>query len=323
VKILNDARSYAAAISAAWHKSVEDTLEVAKLCAQADRELAAAAKAQMLQQLPFQAPTFSKLVKIGNDPRLHTAEMLPRLPASFSSMYEIALCSDPQLEQAIDSGMLHPGATREEIEAVRKLPARSKRATLPPFEDELAQEDEAPTSKIERVCFAELHVPHDFPDEQGEKLTEDLTRIAEAFGIELVRRLTSKERAEARYDKSLLQWWQRQTRVARKLARQRINVLKRDARRQNKKWAYAVDETEINCTDGWGRIVEVYEFLGLEDEVDDLRAKVESLTQPPDLPTILSERQSQDGIEFGRPYRDLSSKRLAKCKAETESEDVE
>ena len=262
---------------------------MARLCAQADKELSPAEKAQLIQQLPFKAPTFSKLVKIGNDPRLRSDDMRARLPNSFSTMYEIALFSDPQLEEAIESGVLHADASRADIEAVRKAPRR-KRATLPLFdEDEVVQEDKAaPSSNIDRVCFAEFHVPRDFPSEQRERLAEELTRIAEAYGIELVRKLTPEERAEAQYDRSLHEWWQRQTQVARKLARHRINELKREARRRNKKWVYEADETEINCTDGWGRIGEVYEFLGLEDELDDLRAEVELLTQPPELPAELT-----------------------------------
>ena len=141
MKILNNPESYAAAISAAWHKSVENTLEVARLCAQADKELSPAEKAQLIQQLPFKAPTFSKLVKIGNDPRLRRDDMRPRLPPSFSTMYEIALCSDPQLKEALESGALHSEASRADIEALRKAP-RCKRATLAPFdEDDVVQED--------------------------------------------------------------------------------------------------------------------------------------------------------------------------------------
>lgn len=324
MKIPNNPESYAAAISAAWHKSVENTLEVARLCAQADKELSPAEKAQLIQQLPFKAPTFSKLVKIGNDPRLRSDDMRRRLPPSFSTMYEIALCSDPQLKEGLESGALHSEASRADIEALRKVPRR-KRATLPLFEeDEVVQEDKAaPSLKIDRVCFAELLVPRDFPREQRERLAEELRRIAEAYGIELVQKLTPEERAEAQYDRSLHEWWQRQTQVARKLARRRINELKRAARRRNKKWAYAADETEINCTDGWFRIEEVYEFLGLEDELDDLRGKVESLTPAPELPKVLSERMSQDPAEFEFPKKTLFSKNIANFDFEKEFENVE
>jgi hypothetical protein len=300
VKTLNDATSYAAAITAAWHKSVEAALEVAKLCAEANKELSPADKAEMLQQLPFKAPTFSKLVKIGNDWRLHAADMLPRLPSSFSSMYEIALCSDPQLEKAIESGVLHPGATREEIEAVRKTAVHPRRATLREFDGEPADETR-PLSKVERICFAELHVPEDFPPEQGERLAADLTRLAESYGIELVRRLTPEEQAEVRYGNALNAFARRWEGLGRKLARRRINELKRQARQNNKKWGFKPDEVEINATDGWDRIEEVMAFVGLEAEMDELRAKAESLAEAPGMPAELGEQS--DPVELWLPKK--------------------
>ena len=67
MKVFNNPSSYATAISAAWNKSVDNILEAAKLCAEADKELSASEKAELFEQLPFEAPTFSRLVKIGND----------------------------------------------------------------------------------------------------------------------------------------------------------------------------------------------------------------------------------------------------------------
>jgi hypothetical protein len=63
--------------------------------------------------VPFDRATFSKLVKIGNDPRLAT--IAPRLPQSFSTLYELSKFDDIQLEAAIKSGAVHPAVTRSEI----------------------------------------------------------------------------------------------------------------------------------------------------------------------------------------------------------------
>jgi hypothetical protein len=304
VKTLNNLASYASAISAAWHKSVENTLEAATLCAEADKELSSQEKAQLIEQLPFEAPTFSKLVKIGNDPRLRSEEMRPRLPPSFSTLYEIALCSDTQLERALVSGALHPGATRSDIEVVRKAPRRPKRATLQLFGDGEPKKNEVvgPQSKIERMRFAEVHVPIDFSPEQGERLEEELTRVAESYGISVVRCLTIEERAEQRYGKAFNAFVKRWESIGRRLARQRINELKRQTRKRNKKWGFAPDETELDGQ-GWDRIEEVFNYVGLEDEFEDLRAEAEALANAPELPAELSNASSTHPDEFELPKK--------------------
>ena len=326
MKILNDPEGYAAAISAAWNKSVESILEVARLCAEADKQLSAGQKAELLEQLPFEAPTFSKLVKIGNDARLRSDDMRSRLPPSYSIMYEVALCSGSQLEHAIESGALHSGASRSEIEAVRKAPPTAKRATLPLFDDvqrESVAAGGAPSLQIERVCFAELYTPRDYPPEQRERLAEELTRVAESYGIELVRRLTPEERAEVRYGKALNAFADRWTRAGRKLARQRINDLKRNRRQQNKRWGFAPDETELDLNAGWDRIEEVFDFLGLEDEIDGLRAQAEALAKAPDLPAELAEPIPTDQTHVTQPDRRIAPDPLADWNFENDLENFE
>ena len=52
-------------------------------------------------------------MRIGDDPRL--AIIAPRLPQSFSTLYELSKFDDVQLETAIKSGAVHPAVTRREI----------------------------------------------------------------------------------------------------------------------------------------------------------------------------------------------------------------
>ena len=60
--------------------------------------------------------TFGKATKIGNDRRLEA--FAPRLPQSFSTLYELAKFDDAQFDAAIKSGAVHPAVTRGEILAL-------------------------------------------------------------------------------------------------------------------------------------------------------------------------------------------------------------
>jgi hypothetical protein len=104
---------FAGRITTCWHKTSEAILELAHICADADHQLPASAKKALIARLPFNRATFSKLVKIGNDPRLAT--IAPRLPQSFSTLYELSKFDDIQLEAAIKSGAIHTAVTRSEI----------------------------------------------------------------------------------------------------------------------------------------------------------------------------------------------------------------
>ena len=100
-------------IVACWHKTTAAILELARACADADQQLAGPAKQALIAKLPFDRATFSKLVKIGSDPRLATIAL--RLPQSFSTLYELSKFGDVQLAAAIKSGAVHPAVTRSEI----------------------------------------------------------------------------------------------------------------------------------------------------------------------------------------------------------------
>jgi hypothetical protein len=103
----------ASRIMTCWHRTTEGILELARVCANADQQLAGPAKHALIAKLPFDRATFSKLVKIGNDPRLAT--IAPRLPQSFSTLYELSKFADVQFDAAIKSGAVHPAVTRSEI----------------------------------------------------------------------------------------------------------------------------------------------------------------------------------------------------------------
>jgi hypothetical protein len=107
-------------ISAAWYKSVHQILCCAKECANARKLFTKAELRLLFLELPFQSQTrFSTLVTIGNDRRLK-GEIQKLLPPSPSTIYQIALLDDEQLELAKRKHLIRPDVTREEIIDFRK-----------------------------------------------------------------------------------------------------------------------------------------------------------------------------------------------------------
>ena len=282
MKTLHDKDSYATAIAAAWNKSLDSILDAASLCAQADEALSSAEKADLLAQLPFAAPTFSKLVKIGNDSRLRREDVRRHLPPSYSIIYEAALLSDGQLRQAIADGVLHPEAKRTEVQACAATSERVLRARLPLFDDE--PDKTVPAKKKEMgVCFAELRIPSDFSAEDRARLENELLRVAESFGIEFVRRLTPEERFEGGYLKRMNAFSRRWVRYGLQLTRQRVQEVKKARTRGGKKWGFAPDETYLDAFAGWTEIEQVLDLIGIADELEDIRRRAEQLAKAPEF----------------------------------------
>ncbi len=61
---------FASRIVACWHETTAGILELARACADADKQLAGPAKKSLIANLPFDRATFCRLVRIGNDPGL-------------------------------------------------------------------------------------------------------------------------------------------------------------------------------------------------------------------------------------------------------------
>ena len=58
-------------IGESWRRGVQATMDVARLCAEANERLTTAQKkSELMPNLPFGEPTFSKFVQIGTDTRL-------------------------------------------------------------------------------------------------------------------------------------------------------------------------------------------------------------------------------------------------------------
>ena len=243
MKILNDPNTYATKIAAAWTRGVQSILDAAALCADADASLSKDKKVELLAQLPFAAPTFSKLVQIGSDQRLATPELRGLLPPSYSIMYEVHLLDDEQLTRAVRDGVLHPEAKRSDIEALRHT--RIPRARLPLNEEEEPKcAHKRSRQKLRGRIYAEIRVPEDYAADECTRLEAALLQLIERHGVELVTRLTPEERVEARHHKAMNDFHTRWVRIGRKLTRQRVNGLKRAKRARGERWSFLPDE---NC----------------------------------------------------------------------------
>jgi hypothetical protein len=311
---LHDTNSYAVAISAAWTQSVDSILDAASLCAEADERLSSVEKAALLAQLRFSESKFSKLVKIGNDPRLREEEVRRLLPASYSIMYEFALLSDEQQRSAIVDGVLHDEAKRSEVEACRVAPDRVVRAKLPLFDEVVEKAVPAKKKKEAGICFAELRMPSDFPAEAREQLERDLLRVAESHGVELVRHLTREERWEAQYLKRMNAFARRWEQIGLQLTRQRVKELQRACKKRNEKWGFFWDETDLDHMASWPDIERVLGVLAIPDEYEGIRDRAEHLANMPDIDPPPGYEQAPISLPPQRKPRQITSDKFSDWK---------
>src|SRR6478672_13822855 len=101
-------QDYAEAIKSCWRKTTESVLETASLCAEASEKLKNQDKAALIKNLDFSSATFSKLVKIGRDPRLRSDPIKSLLPPNYSIVYSVAKLPADDLDQAIKDHIISP-----------------------------------------------------------------------------------------------------------------------------------------------------------------------------------------------------------------------
>ena len=123
-------------INTSWFRSVKEIYETGHECAEAQERLGPEARRVLLNKLPFNASTFSKLVQIGNDQRI--PKIINHLPPSFTSIYCITQLSTEELKAGLRAGIVKPDATREQIQQLRgnawstEATARAKPSTRAP-----------------------------------------------------------------------------------------------------------------------------------------------------------------------------------------------
>ena len=126
-------QDYAKAINSSWHKTTDSVLETARLCAEAEKKLRPEEKNKLFKDLDFNKATFSKLAKIGSQPRLQTEAVKSLLPPNYTIVYEVAKLPESDLQVAIKEGVISPKMLRSDLDAwlekrMGKVPTSESRA---------------------------------------------------------------------------------------------------------------------------------------------------------------------------------------------------
>ena len=118
--ILSNARSpqeFEALIQGAWQKETGRILEVGKLLLQAREQLLPAVFKGL--RLPFKARMAQMLAKIAANPVLADPANHGSLPPCWRTLYELTKVPSNELRSAIDTGLVHPGMQRKDVNSLR------------------------------------------------------------------------------------------------------------------------------------------------------------------------------------------------------------
>jgi hypothetical protein len=119
---------YATRIGDGWRRATQGVMDVARVCFEASERLTVSQKKELVQQLPFKEPTFSKLGRIGKDTRLHAPELERLLPPHYSIVYLLTKLADDELEAAVKEDMINPDMKRADLQ---KWLSSRRRAHVP------------------------------------------------------------------------------------------------------------------------------------------------------------------------------------------------
>lgn len=111
---------WAAEIRAAHKQSCESILKIGRTLIGAKKALEHGTFEKMIERdLPFDATTAQRLMKIARDRRLTKAARVQLLPMAWGTLYELTKLPDAAFEEAVASGAIHPQMTREQAKMVR------------------------------------------------------------------------------------------------------------------------------------------------------------------------------------------------------------
>ena len=232
-------------------------LETARLCAEVEKKLRPEEKNKLFKDLDFNKATFSKLAKIGSQPRLQTEAVKSLLPPNYTIVYEVAKLPELDLQVAIKEGIISPKMLRSDLDAwIEKRMGK------------------VPTSDSEHAkIIATVEVPSDYDPKKQALLEKALEKLQAQFGFSLERPRDPEEmafnRMAARVDDHI-----------RKEARRFIHTLKTSriqsagrisaAERKNI-WPFSDDEIAIAPDATWEQVKAALELVGNADEFERLR----------------------------------------------------
>ena len=258
---------YLKEISAGCYETTRSILAVAKTCADANAQLHADEKRELLHELPFGASVFSKLAKIGADPRLKKQAVAKLLPPNYSTIYEVSHLSDTRLADAVRGKILTPQASRAQIVSfVQNQNGGEERQDM--------------GADSHKALLAEIRLPKDISKPQVAKIVRWLQNLNEEspgsviFGSDLPayeRQLNRLQTLMGKREKMVVSKMRSQL-------RKRISGMRKDKTRGHK-WGYNADETDLNVpvNELPERILEVLSTLGLETDYDAIYREADKL----------------------------------------------
>ena len=112
------------AITTSWQRQVRDVIATGHLLIRAHDDLInvhGAWSSMVRNDLPFNIKTAIKLMAIARHPVLSKGSHGNRLPASWTTLYQLSLIDPPTLKRLITSGAVNSRTERSDIERMRRI----------------------------------------------------------------------------------------------------------------------------------------------------------------------------------------------------------
>lgn len=162
---------FASKITNRWRDAVSSILETATLLKQAKASLGNDREWNILvSKLPFTRPTAVKLLQIASNDYL--PKVSNQLPPYWTTIYELSSKSKEELDEGIDSRVVHPEADLKSI--VDFYSSKSVRTTT-------LRKDKQSNDKSLGTIF----VPNDFDVSQLDNLQKDIEKLQKKYGLTL------------------------------------------------------------------------------------------------------------------------------------------
>jgi hypothetical protein len=285
---------YAECIQATWQEATESIMVVARLCAQANKQLGPDEKKRLLKLLPFSLPVFSKLAQIGGDDRLFQQDVQRLLPPNYSIIYSIGQLDDKELKAAIQEGVIAPDLKRTELAEWVK---NNNPSSVNPNK----------LLTISEEFFAASRLPENISTQQIEQLNSILEKISSQFGAQIIRPRNT-------YGQRMQRWQDQVMKRMRRSARQIVRESKRRCNQKGRKWGFHWDEVHIDEFADRDRIWEVLDTVGRSDEFLPLEHEAYAAIDPPTPTKYFAGIQVDDQNQFKEVADQLAKKKETRCR---------
>jgi hypothetical protein len=127
-KAVKTRAQWAAEICAAHKQSIEGILKMGRTLIAAKDALEHGSFQKMIDHdLPFDASTAQRLMKIARDPRIANAARVQLLPMAWGTLYELTKLPDAAFAAAVESGAITPQTTRAEASQLVRIQVSESR----------------------------------------------------------------------------------------------------------------------------------------------------------------------------------------------------